>query len=57
MHRSAADACARGRLRFSATLCVPKGETSNGYKVDVNIRTTGDKPSAQVVSMWQVKAD
>jgi len=48
---------ARGRVRFTAMLYVPKGETSNDYKVQVNIRTTGGKPSAQVVSMRRVKAD
>jgi len=48
---------ARGRLRFTAMLYVPKGETSNDYKVQVNVRTTGGKPSVQVVSMRRVKAD
>ncbi|MEH2546436.1 hypothetical protein V1283_003081 [Bradyrhizobium sp. AZCC 2262] len=48
---------ARGRVRFTAMLYVPKGETSNDYKVQVNVRTTGGKPSAQVVSMRRVKAD
>jgi len=48
---------ARGRLRFTAMLYVPKGETSNDYKVQVNVRTTGGKPSAQVVSMRRVKSD
>ncbi|QHO76469.1 hypothetical protein ACH79_31470 [Bradyrhizobium sp. CCBAU 051011] len=48
---------ARGRLRFTAMLHVPKSETSNDYKVHVNVRTTGGKPSAQVVSMRRVKAD
>ena len=48
---------ARGRLRFTAMLYVPKGETSNDYKIQVNIRTTGGKPSAQVVSQRRVKAD
>ena len=48
---------ARGRVRFTAMLYVPKGETSNDYKVQVNVRTTGDKPSAQVVSMRRVKSD
>ena len=48
---------ARGRLSFTAMLYVPKGETSNDYKVQVNIRTTGGKPSAQVVSVRRVKAD
>jgi hypothetical protein len=48
---------ARGRLRFTAMLYVPKSETSNDYKVQVNVRTTGGKPSAQVVSMRRVKAD
>jgi hypothetical protein len=48
---------ARGRLRFTAMLYVPKGETSNDYKIQVNIRTAGGKPSAQVVSMRRVKAD
>jgi len=38
-------------------LYVPKSETSNDYKVQVNVRTTGGKPSAQVVSMRRVKAD
>ena len=47
----------RGRVRFTAMLYVPKGETSNDYKVQVNIRTTGGKPSAQVVSMRRVKTD
>jgi len=48
---------ARGRVRFNAMLYVPKGETSNDYQVQVNIRTTGGKPSAQVVSLRRVKAD
>jgi hypothetical protein len=48
---------ARGRLRFTAMLYVPKGETSNDYKVQVNVRTTGGKPSAQVVSVRRAKAD
>ena len=48
---------ARGRVRFTAMLYVPKGETSNDYKVQVNVRTTGGKPSALVVSMRRVKAD
>jgi hypothetical protein len=48
---------ARGRVRFTAMLYVPKSETSNDYKVQVNVRTTGGKPSAQVVSMRRVKAD
>ena len=48
---------ARGRVRFTAMLYVPKGETSNDYKVQVNVRTTGGKPSAQVVSVRRVKAD
>jgi len=48
---------ARGRLSFTAMLYVPKGETSNDYKVQVNVRTTDGKPSAQVVSMRRVKAD
>jgi hypothetical protein len=47
----------RGRLRVTAMLYVPKGETSNDYKVQVNIRTTGGKPSAQVVSMRRVKSE
>jgi hypothetical protein len=29
---------ARGRVRFTAMLYVPKGETSNDFKVRVNIR-------------------
>ena len=48
---------ARGRLRFTAMLYVPKGETSNDYKVRVNIRTQGGKPSALVVSVRRVKSD
>jgi len=48
---------ARGRLRFTAMLYVPKGETSNDYKVQVNIRTQGGKPSALVVSTRRVKSD
>jgi hypothetical protein len=47
----------RGRLRFTAMLYVPKSETSNDYKIQVNIRTTGGKPSAQVVSLRRVKVD
>ncbi|MCA6113535.1 hypothetical protein J6524_01135 [Bradyrhizobium sp. WSM 1738] len=45
----------RGRVRFTAMLYVPKSETTNDYKVQVNVRTTGGKPSAQVVSMRRVK--
>jgi hypothetical protein len=48
---------ARGRVRFTAMLYVPKGETSNDYKVQVNVRTTGGKPSAQVVSMRRAKSN
>jgi hypothetical protein len=48
---------ARGHLRFTAMLYVPKGETSNDYKVQVNIRTQGGKPSALVVSTRRVKSD
>lgn len=48
---------ARGRVRFTAMLYVPKGETSNAYKVQVNVRTRDEKPAAQVVSMRRVKAD
>ena len=48
---------ARGRVRFTAMLYVPKGETSHDYKVQVNVRTTGGKPSAQVVSMRRAKSD
>ncbi|WP_246175666.1 hypothetical protein [Bradyrhizobium paxllaeri] len=48
---------ARGRLRFTAMLYVPKSETSNDYKIQVNVRTTGGKPSAQVVSLRRAKAD
>ena len=48
---------ARGRLRFTAMLYVPKGETRNEYNVQVNVRTTGGKPSAQVVSVRRAKAD
>ena len=48
---------ARGRVRFTAMLYVPKSETSNDYKVAVNVRTQGGKPSAQVVSMRRVNAD
>ena len=48
---------ARGRVRFTAMLYVPKGETSNDYKVQVNVRTTGGKPSGQVVSLRRVKSD
>ena len=42
---------ARGRLRFTAMLYVPKGETSNDYVVQVNVRDRGGKLSAQVVSV------
>ena len=48
---------ARGRVRFTAMLYVPKGETSNDYKVQVNVRTQDGKPSAQVVSTRRVRAD
>lgn len=48
---------ARGRLSFTAMLYVPKGKTSNDYKVRVNIRTAGGKPSALVVSVRRVKSD
>jgi hypothetical protein len=48
---------ARGRVRFTAMLYVPKGETSNDYKVQLNIRERGGKPSADVVSVRRVKAD
>lgn len=48
---------ARGRLGFTAMLYVPKGETTNDYKVQVNIRTRAGKPSANVVSVRRVKAD
>jgi hypothetical protein len=47
----------RGRVRFTAMLYVPKGSTSNAYRVQVNVRTTGGKPSAQVVSMRRAKVD
>jgi hypothetical protein len=47
----------RGRLRFTAMLYVPKGETTNDYKIQINVRIAGGKPSAQVVSMRRVKAD
>lgn len=45
---------ARGRLRFTAMLYVPKGETSNDYVVQVNVRDRGGKLSAQVVSARRV---
>jgi hypothetical protein len=45
---------ARGRLRFTAMLYVPKGETSSDYVVQVNIRDRGGKLSAQVVSARRV---
>lgn len=48
---------ARGRVRFTAMLHVPKGETSNDYKVQLNIRERRGKPSADVVSVRRVKAD
>jgi hypothetical protein len=46
---------ARGRVRFTAMLYVPKGETSDDYKVQVNVRARGGKLSAQVVSMQRVR--
>jgi hypothetical protein len=46
---------ARGRVRFTAMLYLAKDETSNDYKVQVNVRATGGKLSAQVVSMQQVR--
>jgi hypothetical protein len=48
---------ARGRLRFTAMLYVPKGETSNDYTVQVHVRTRDGKPSALVVSVRRVKSD
>jgi hypothetical protein len=48
---------ARGRLRFTAMLYVPKSETSNDYAVQVNVRTRGGKPSAEVVSLRPVKSN
>ena len=48
---------ARGRVRFTAMLYVPKSETSNDYKVLVNVRTQGSKPSAQVVSLRRVRSN
>lgn len=48
---------ARGRVSFTAMLYVPKSETSNDYKVAVNVRTQGGKPSAQVVSMRRARPD
>ena len=48
---------ARGTLRFTAMLYVPKGESSNDYKVQVNIRERGGKLSAQVVSVRRVSAN
>jgi hypothetical protein len=47
----------RGRVRFTAMLYVPKSEASNDYKIQVNVRTTDGKPSAQVVSLRRVTAD
>jgi hypothetical protein len=48
---------ARGRVRFTAMLYVPKSETSNDYKVAVDVRTQAGKPSAQVVSVRRARAD
>ena len=48
---------ARGRVRFTAMLYVPKSETSNDYKVLVQVRTLGGKSSAQVVSMRRARSD
>ena len=48
---------ARGRVRFTAMLYVPKGETSNDYVVNVNVRDRGGKLSAQVVSVRRARAD
>ena len=45
---------ARGRLRFTAMLYVPKGETSNDYVVQVNVRDRAGKLTAQVVSVRRV---
>lgn len=42
---------ARGRLRFTAMLYVPKGETSHDYVVQVNVRDRAGKLTAQVVSV------
>jgi hypothetical protein len=38
-------------------LYVPKSETSNDYAVQVNVRTRGGKPSAEVVSLRPVKSN
>ncbi|WP_275190380.1 hypothetical protein [Bradyrhizobium sp. CSA112] len=46
---------ARGRVRFTAMLYAPKDETSNDYRVQVNVRARGGKLSAQVVSMQRVR--
>jgi len=48
---------ARGSVRFTAMLYVPKGETSNDYAVQVNVRTQGGKPSGLVVSLRRVKSN
>src|SRR3954471_15250863 len=48
---------ARGRVRFTAMLYVPKSETSNDYNVALNVRTQGGKPSAQVVSLRRVRSN
>ena len=48
---------ARGRVRFTAMLYVPKSETSNDYRVLVQVRTLGGKSSAQVVSMRRPRPD
>ena len=48
---------ARGRVRFTAMLYVPKSETSNDYEVALDIRMRAGKPSAQVVSMRRARSD
>jgi hypothetical protein len=47
----------RGRIRFTAMLYVPKGDTSFDYAVRLDISAKGGKPTARIVSMQRVKSD
>jgi hypothetical protein len=47
----------RGRLRFKASLYVPKAETSRDYSIAVDITARRGEPSARIVSMQKVTID
>jgi len=48
---------ARGQLRFTAMLYVPKSEASLDYEIRVDISSNNGKPAARIVSMRRVKSD